>query len=115
MAEDNKPFIEEVKDYIKVEIDILKINLLEKMENGIVNDYINIIEVFTKKKSIRENLQVDDFRYRHRFGGDNGNRRYRLFFGDAFQSVQSDYRFGILGYYNNDSAVHRIVYYDNRF
>ena len=24
MAEDNKPFIEEVKDYIKVEIDILK-------------------------------------------------------------------------------------------
>ncbi|MBF0976296.1 MAG: phage holin family protein [Bacteroidetes bacterium] len=31
MAEDNKPFIEEVKDYIKVEIDILKINLLEKI------------------------------------------------------------------------------------
>lgn len=31
MAEDNKPFIEDVKDYIKVEIDILKINLLEKI------------------------------------------------------------------------------------
>lgn len=31
MAEDNKPFIEEVKDYIKVEIDILKISLLEKI------------------------------------------------------------------------------------
>lgn len=31
MAEDNKPFIKEVKDYIKVEIDILKINLLEKI------------------------------------------------------------------------------------
>ena len=31
MAEDNKPFIEEVKDYIKVEIDILKINLIEKI------------------------------------------------------------------------------------
>ena len=31
MAEDNKPFIEEVKDYIKVEVDILKINLLEKV------------------------------------------------------------------------------------
>ena len=31
MAEDNKPFIEEVKDYIKVEIDILKLNLLEKI------------------------------------------------------------------------------------
>ena len=31
MAEDNKPFIEEVKDYIKVEVDILKINLLEKI------------------------------------------------------------------------------------
>ena len=31
MDEDNKPFIEEVKDYIKVEIDILKINLLEKI------------------------------------------------------------------------------------
>ena len=31
MAEDNKPFIEEVKDYIKVEVDILKISLLEKI------------------------------------------------------------------------------------
>jgi len=31
MAEDNKPFIEEVKDYIKVEVDILKISLLEKV------------------------------------------------------------------------------------
>ncbi len=31
MPEDNKPFIEDVKDYIKVEIDILKINLLEKI------------------------------------------------------------------------------------
>lgn len=31
MAEDNRTFIEEVKDYIKVEIDILKINLLEKI------------------------------------------------------------------------------------
>ena len=31
MAEDNKPFIEEVKDYIKVEVDVLKISLLEKI------------------------------------------------------------------------------------
>ena len=31
MAENNKPFIEEVKDYIKVEVDILKISLLEKV------------------------------------------------------------------------------------
>lgn len=31
MAEDNKPFIEDVKDYIKVEVDILKISLLEKI------------------------------------------------------------------------------------
>lgn len=31
MAENNKPFIEEVKDYIKVEVDILKISLLEKI------------------------------------------------------------------------------------
>lgn len=31
MVEDNKPFIEEVKDYIKVEVDILKISLLEKI------------------------------------------------------------------------------------
>ena len=31
MDEDNKPFIEDVKDYIKVEVDILKISLLEKI------------------------------------------------------------------------------------
>ena len=42
MAEDNKPFIEEVKDYIKVEVDILKINLLEKISK-LMTFFIGIV------------------------------------------------------------------------
>ena len=90
MAEDNKPFIEEVKDYIKVEVDILKISLLEKISK-LMTFVIGIVLA-----AIMATVAI-------------------AYFSVMLFNLFNQMTFGILGYYHYDSAVHRIVDYDNRF